>query len=72
MKRLVGGFAAAVMLAAGVSVVQPARVSAQNPTMDCQTCRIAFTTCMRTARTPTEAAACRAAAVTCLKACTAS
>ena len=72
MKRLVGGFAAAVMLAAGVSVVQPARVSAQNPTTGCQACRIAFTACMQTARTPAEAAACRTTAVTCLQTCTAS
>jgi hypothetical protein len=72
MKRLLGGFAAAVLLAVGAIVAQPTPVAAQNPTTSCQACRIAFTTCMQKSRTPQAAAVCRAAAVMCLQTCTGS
>jgi hypothetical protein len=72
MKRLTAAFATAVMLAGALVVARPVPVAAQNPTTSCQTCRVAFTTCMQKARTPTAAAACRATAQACIAACTAS
>lgn len=73
MKRLMAGFATAMMLAGGLIVARPTPVAAQNPTESCQTCRVAFTTCMIDVRSPEAAAACREAAVACLQAqgCTA-
>ena len=67
MKRLMTGFATAALLAGGLVVAQPTPVAAQNPTENCQACRVAFTTCTREVRSPVEAAACRAAALTCLQ-----
>jgi len=71
MKRLIVGCATAMMLAGGLILARPTPVAAQNPTTSCQPCRVAFTTCMQKARTPTEAAACRAAAQACVAMCTA-
>jgi hypothetical protein len=71
MRRLIAGFATAVMFAGGLAVARPTPVAAQNPTESCQACREAFTACMQNARTPAEAAACRAAARACLATCTA-
>jgi hypothetical protein len=69
MTRLLTAFALAVAMAAGMVVLNPATVAAQNPTEACRTCRVAFTLCMHEARGPAEAAACRAAALECLQEC---
>ncbi len=67
MKRLLAGFALATVMATGIASVTPASVAAQ-PSNACQACRAQFTTCMQRARTPAQAATCRATAVACLKA----
>jgi hypothetical protein len=72
MKRLLGAFAVAAALAGGTVAITPASVVAQGRPGPCfHACREAFTSCMREARTPAAAAACRTAARTCLAACSA-
>jgi hypothetical protein len=72
MKRLVAAFALAGLFAGGLAVATPTLVEAQGPPSACQVaCRDAFVACMQNVRGPAEAAACRAAAVECLKACVA-
>jgi hypothetical protein len=78
MKRLVGGFALAALFAGGLAVATPTPVAAQGPPDACQVaCREEFVACMQNVQhvrgpgAAAAAAACRVAAVECLKACAA-
>jgi hypothetical protein len=65
--RLLTGFVMAIAMAGGFAVVGPTVAAQGPPSAACQACREAFTTCMQTARTPAQAAVCRAAALKCLQ-----
>ena len=67
MKRMFLAVIAAGSLATGFGLTNTS-VHSQNPTVNCQVCRVTFNTCMQSARTPAAVAACQDAAQACLTA----
>ena len=65
MRRIVLAILVAATLGTGFAFT----AHAQNPTTNCQICRAQYNSCMEAVRTPSQAAACRAALKTCIASC---